>query len=194
MLSEPDLTQFSGFRNLEVGIDTGVVLSRMARLRPREYFVGIELKPDRCEVARARLNKRGLRNASILEGDAREVLSENGDVSVRPIFDRVHIYFPTPDMTTLSSYLHSSANKLVDAEFLGLLHKRIRIGGEVRLTTDLMSYIEFVEEQVNFRHWWPRAWRPIDYGQARGELIGSPTERTYLSKGREIHSMILKKL
>ncbi|MBN1834880.1 MAG: methyltransferase domain-containing protein [Spirochaetales bacterium] len=77
---------------IEIGCGNGHFLEEYCALHPSTLYIGIELKPSRCEKACRKIQRRALGNAYVVAGRAEEVLPLMPAGSV----DRVHLYFPDP--------------------------------------------------------------------------------------------------
>jgi tRNA (guanine-N7-)-methyltransferase len=77
---------------LEIGCGNGHFLEEYCSRNPGILYIGVELKPSRCEKACRKIERRGLRNAYVVEGRAEELFGLIPSGSV----DQVHMYFPDP--------------------------------------------------------------------------------------------------
>lgn len=176
--------------NLKIGIDTGRTLVRLAKCRKDEFFWGVEIKDRECELAATRLKASNLKNSIVTCSEAKLLLTE---MQLHNYIDVVHIYFPTPP-EALKKLGLSTDEKLLSDEFLDILWRSVRVGGIVRILTDLKDYFEEFEQAVNLVHWWPRMWSHYDCNQSEGTLIGSPCENRFRGEGANIHSIMLQRL
>ena len=78
---------------VEVGSGKGLFLSSSAAAHPETNFLGIEIARKYAMSSAARLAKRGLRNATLVHGDAQQLFRDyfkDGSLAA------VHVYFPIP--------------------------------------------------------------------------------------------------
>lgn len=121
---------------LEIGFGMGDSLAAMAAAQPAHNFVGIEV--HRAGVGRllALVEQQALNNVRVFCDDAVDVLAENiaaGSVA------RVNIYFPDPWHKT-----RHHKRRLVQPDFLELLHSRLTPGGLLHIATDWQPYAKHV--------------------------------------------------
>jgi tRNA (guanine-N7-)-methyltransferase len=128
-------------RCLEIGFGSGEVIGQLAQAHPETDYLGIEV--HKSGVGRLLLHARqaGLKNLRIICEDAVEVLRERiADES----FDEVLVFFPDP--------WHKKRHhkrRLIDAGFVALLARKMRLGGVLRLATDWQPYAEQMLEVCN---------------------------------------------
>lgn len=78
---------------VEIGFGKGRFLVTAAELQPKTRFLGIEIRHVLRDFVAARLAKRSLRNARVMQADARSFMREVvPDASLAAI----HFYFPDP--------------------------------------------------------------------------------------------------
>jgi tRNA (guanine-N7-)-methyltransferase len=121
-------------RCLEIGFGAGEVIGALAKAHPEIDHVGVEV--HRAGVGRLLLHAReeALKNLRIICHDAVEVLATSiADDS----FDSILIFFPDP----WHKKRHNK-RRLIDAEFMGLLAAKLKVGGVLRLATDWQAYAE----------------------------------------------------
>jgi tRNA (guanine-N7-)-methyltransferase len=116
---------------VEIGCGNGHFLSEYAAGRPEVLLVGIDIKQKRCVKAREKMEKRGFRNVSIVQGAAEAFLQELSPVSV----DAFHIYFPDPWPKS-----RHRKRRFFTMENLQVMHDRLRKGGRLYFGTDFFDY------------------------------------------------------
>lgn len=126
---------------VEVGSGKGLFLTSAAAAMPERDFVGIELAGKYARFAAARLLKRGLTNACVIEGDGPRVFSERlPDASLAA----VHVYFPDPWWKA-----RHKKRRLMTAAFLGNVERTLAEGGRLHFWTDVREYFETTLELVH---------------------------------------------
>ena len=153
---------------LEVGFGMGEnLIAQAERLRGQEVdLVGVEVHTPRLGAAR------GLTNVRVVRRDVIELLGRHvPDDS----FDEVWIFFPEP--WPREKDVH---RRLMRAELLDLLSRKMRPGGELRLATDVRDYAEYalgvLDAHPRFKNLATSSdgfaarpdWRPLTKYEARG--------------------------
>lgn len=136
-----DLKAIFGNENpleLEIGIGKGLYLMGAAQNLPEHNFIGIEIRRKYLNMARKRIEKRPIENARLVCGEAHSFVEEflpDGSLSV------LHIYFPDP--------WHKKRHhkrRLVQKEFIELVHRKLVPGGFLLIATDHQDYFEWITE------------------------------------------------
>ncbi len=159
---------------VEIGFGMGASLLETARLNPGRNFIGIEVHRPGVGKLLAGIAEHGLENLRVICHDAKEVLSrcfEPGTI------DRVQILFPDP----WPKKRHNK-RRLVQAEFIELLGKKLKTGGEIHLATDWEPYaehmLEVMETAEGFSNangsgqFWETPERPETKFERRGRRLG----------------------
>jgi len=101
---------------------------------------------------------------------------------------RIHVYFPDPWPKT-----RHLKRRILQPSFVTCIHHILRIGGQLAIVTDHVSYARQI-------HWvvlshpgfavvpFPRTQEPVN-----GMLVGTNFERKYLTQGRRFHSLAVMK-
>jgi tRNA (guanine-N7-)-methyltransferase len=121
-------------RTLEIGFGNGDTLLTMAASEPETDFIGIEVHRPGVGRLLHELESRALDNVRVLREDAVQVL-ENclPDNSL----DRLLLFFPDP--------WHKKRHhkrRIVQADFLELLARKIKPGGLLHMATDWENYAQ----------------------------------------------------
>jgi tRNA (guanine-N7-)-methyltransferase len=160
---------------LEIGFGNGAATWRMARDRPDENYLGIEVHRPGVGHLLLKIEEHGLENVRIVCDDAVEVLRRRvPDHSL----DGVRIFFPDP--------WHKKRHhkrRLVQAPFIALLARRMKPGGILHIATDWAPYademLRVLEAADEFENLSPTGgfspkpeWRPPTRYEARGERLG----------------------
>jgi len=164
---------------VEIGFGNGDNLVEYARQDPERDFIGIEV--HRAGVGHALLQAKelGLRNLKVICHDAVEVLEQHlADSSLSEVL----ILFPDP----WHKKRHQK-RRLIQAPFVNLLARKLKMGGLLQLATDWEPYAlqmrevisacpEFFnrsEEHGGSDGFVPRpAWRALTRFEKRGQRLG----------------------
>ena len=160
---------------VEIGFGNGEATWRMARARPDENFLGIEV--HRAGVGRLllALEQRGIENVRVACADAVDFLK----LRVAPdSLAGVRIYFPDP----WPKKRHHK-RRIVQKPFVALLARKMRPGGILHLATDWEPYAEFMLEVMQQSDEFENLsstggpcpkpeWRPLTKYESRGEHLG----------------------
>ena len=123
---------------LEIGFGMGEATALIARDFPNTGFLAVEVHKPGIGKLMARIEELALSNIRIIEGDAHPIITTMiPDKSV----DGVHLFFPDP----WPKKRHNK-RRIVNAEFLALIHPKIKDGGFFHIATDWVPYAEYIEE------------------------------------------------
>ena len=160
---------------VEIGFGNGEALRHAAAHEPDRDFIGIEVHQPGVGRLLNALEQAGLENVRVYNHDAVEVLrDEVADGSL----DEVRIWFPDP--------WHKKRHhkrRLLQAPFVDLVARKLRVGGLLHLATDWQDYAlhmgEVMDADARFRNRAgpggssPRPpWRPETHFEARGLRLG----------------------
>ncbi|MDX2163900.1 MAG: tRNA (guanosine(46)-N7)-methyltransferase TrmB [Gammaproteobacteria bacterium] len=153
---------------LEVGFGMGQSLIIQAKNNPDKTYIGIEVHRPGVGSILHNIQKENLSNINIINKDAVEVLNQHipdNSLSV------VQIFFPDP--------WHKKRHhkrRLIQPEFVKLLHRKLRPNGLMHIATDWENYAEHILGVVNntglftkidFEHD-----RPTTKFETRGKKLG----------------------
>jgi tRNA (guanine-N7-)-methyltransferase len=114
---------------VEVGSGKGLFMESAATANPHHNFFGVEIAAKYARFAAARLAKRGLFNAVMLEGDAGRLFAELlPDDSLRA----VHVYFPDPWWKK-----RHHKRRVMNERFAQLVQSKLKVGGTLHYWTDV---------------------------------------------------------
>ena len=123
---------------LEIGFGMGEATALIARDFPSTGYLAVEVHKPGIGKLMARIEELALSNIRIIEGDAHPIITTMiPDKSV----DGVHLFFPDP----WPKKRHNT-RRIVNAEFLALIHPKIKDGGFFHIATDWVPYAEYIEE------------------------------------------------
>lgn len=121
---------------VEIGFGMGETTARIAASQPERDFLGIEVHTPGVGSLLKQVQAMSLANVRIIQHDAVEVLRHMiADSSL----DGVHIFFPDP--------WHKKRHhkrRLIQAEFVELLCRKLKPGGYLHVATDWQEYAEWV--------------------------------------------------
>ena len=167
---------FPGEQSLivEIGFGSGDSLLQMAREQPRINFLGIDVyKPGIGRLLQG-IAQHELKNLRLIRHDAVEVFTHG---FVDACIDRVLILFPDPWPRK-----RHHKRRLVQADFMSLVRRRLKPGGEVHLATDWPPYLEHMMEvmenlsgfgnRCGGEGFWEKPERPLTRFELRGRRLG----------------------
>ena len=160
---------------LEIGFGMGQSLLTMAKLQPEQNFIGIEVHRPGVGALLADIEKENVSNVRIFCADAIEVLQ-------RCIPDNclhgMQLFFPDPWPKR-----HHHKRRIVQPDFVQLVHNKLRQQGYFHLATDWQDYAEhmlkvlskapgFINNADNNGFIERPATRPMTKFERRGLLLG----------------------
>jgi len=123
---------------LEIGFGMGEATALIGRDFPETGFVAVEVHKPGIGKLMARIEELELKNIRIIEGDAHPILKTMiADKTV----DGIHLFFPDP----WPKKRHHK-RRIVNQEFLKLIHSKIKDGGYIHIATDWVPYAETIQE------------------------------------------------
>lgn len=162
---------------LEIGFGNGESLASMAQQNPDRCYLGVEVHRPGVGSLLLNIERLGLTNLRLSMADSVELLQmQIADKSLAA----VQIYFPDPWPKA-----RHHKRRLIQADFVQLLRRKLKPGGTVHLATDWPDYAEHMllvmEAAEGFTNvagpgkWLPRpAWRPETRFERRGLKLGHP--------------------
>ena len=119
---------------LEIGFGNGESLAVIAENHPQNNYIGIEVHRPGVGSLLLRLEEREIGNVRVMCHDASEVVSSQiPDESL----DTVYLFFPDP----WPKKKHHK-RRLIQASFVQLLRKKLKVGGRFHMATDWKDYAE----------------------------------------------------
>ncbi len=126
---------------LEIGFGMGDSLLEMARSNPDKDFIGIEVHRPGVGRLLHEIQAQGLGNLRVYCHDAKEILR---DCIADGALSCVQIFFPDP----WHKKKHNK-RRLVQAEFMELIRRKLAIGGKVHMATDWEPYAQHMMEVMS---------------------------------------------
>ena len=123
---------------MEIGFGMGEGTALIARDFPEDGFLGVEVHPPGVGKLMAKCEEYGANNVRIIERDVHEVFHYMlADHSL----DGIHLFFPDP----WPKKPHNK-RRIVNANFLLLVHQKLKPGGFIHIATDWVPYAEVIED------------------------------------------------
>lgn len=151
---------------LEIGFGNGDTLARAAADHPEIDYIGLEVHEPGVGHCLLKAQEAGINNLRVIIHDAIEVLHdqiEDGALA------RINLYFPDP----WPKKRHQK-RRIVNAPFLDLAAKKLRIGGSLHIATDWRNYAEHIDEIMSGSDVFEQV--------ARREHAGDPPPDRYTTK------------
>jgi tRNA (guanine-N7-)-methyltransferase len=160
---------------LEIGFGSGDSLAQMAQAHPENDYLGIEVHTPGVGHLLLRIEELGLPNVRVMREDAVQVLR---DCISTDSLAAVYLFFADP----WPKKKHHK-RRIVQTEFVQLLHSRIVPGGYFHMATDWQDYarhmLEVMAEAEGFRNISPTGdfvprpdYRPLTRFEQRGKRLG----------------------
>lgn len=118
---------------LDIGFGGGEALVEVAAERPDECVLGVEVHTTGLASVLAAVERLGLRNVRVCDGDAFDLAQRLMPGSL----DAIRIFFPDPWPKQKQRH-----RRLVRADVVAELTALLRPGGELHLATDVAGYAE----------------------------------------------------
>lgn len=126
---------------VEIGFGMGDATAEIAKAHPENGYIAIEVHPPGIGKLLSLIEDYDLTNVYIIEGDAIEILQTMfADHSIN-VF---HLFFPDP-----WPKLKHNKRRIVNAEFLALIHQKLKSGGCINIATDWVPYAESIKDVFN---------------------------------------------
>jgi len=142
--SQVDLDQVFG-RNaghiLEIGFGNGELLVTTATANLQTDFIGVEVHEPGVGHCLLRLHERSLTNVRLIRHDAIDVLNQQIPDGA---LHGVNLFFPDPWPKK-----RQHKRRIVQADFIALLGRKIEVGGFFHAATDWVNYAEHINETVS---------------------------------------------
>jgi tRNA (guanine-N7-)-methyltransferase len=153
---------------LEIGFGMGNSLATQALQHPEINFMGIEVHQPGVGSLLLQLEKNQLSNVAIISQDAVEVLEKH--IPAHSLA-AIQIFFPDP----WPKKRHHK-RRLIQADFVKLLHQTLKPHGILHLATDWEDYAEQMQTVISasglFVPSQPLIERPLTKFEQRGKKLG----------------------
>ena len=119
---------------IDVGCGKGMFILGAALSVPERNWLGIEVSRKYARFSAARLARRELKNAAILQGDAERFFAERlADESLAG----VHVYFPDPWWKK-----RHHRRRIMNERFVAQIERVLKPAGRLHFWTDVKDYFE----------------------------------------------------
>jgi len=140
-LSEQTIDYAKAFGNqnpliMEIGFGMGDSLATMAENDPEQNFIGVEVHSPGIGRLLSLVENQSIKNIRVFNDDAVKVLKQ---CTAEHSLSRLNLYFPDPWHKT-----KHHKRRLVQNDFLALIHSRLSEGGLFHFATDWQPYADYV--------------------------------------------------
>lgn len=123
---------------MEIGFGMGEATAIIAKNHPNNGYIAVDVHPPGIGKLLARIVENELTNLKVIEEDVHMVLQHMiADESL----DGIHLFFPDP----WPKKKHHK-RRIVNEEFLKLIHPKIKKGGFIHIATDWVPYAISIQE------------------------------------------------
>ncbi len=123
---------------IEIGFGMGDATAEIAKAHPENGYIAIEVHPPGIGKLLSLIEEHALTNVYIIEGDAIEILQTMfADHSINGF----HLFFPDP-----WPKLKHNKRRIVNSEFLALIHQKLIAGGYINIATDWVPYAVWIKD------------------------------------------------
>ena len=123
---------------VEIGFGMGDATAEIAKAHPENGYIAIEVHPPGIGKLLSLIEEHQLTNVRIIEGDAIEILETMfSDHSINGF----HLFFPDP-----WPKLKHNKRRIVNAEFLALIYRKLKKSGYINIATDWVPYAESIRD------------------------------------------------
>ena len=133
---------------LEIGFGNGEHLKSQALDNPDILFIGSEVYMSGIGTLIGAIKKQNIDNIRIFPDDIRILLDDEGEC----IFDAIKILCPDP----WPKERHHK-RRLINNDFLGLVHKSMKDKGNIYISTDWENYAESIKELLDDSSYFERS-------------------------------------
>jgi len=129
-----------GDLEIEVGSGKGLFMATAAESHPDRNFLGIEIARKYAAHAAAKLARRNLTNAKMVQGDANSLFATRLPAAC---LAAVHVYFPDPWWKK-----RHHKRRIMNELFLEHVVRLLRPGGMLHFWTDVQEYFQASLEMI----------------------------------------------
>ena len=165
---------------LEIGFGNGENTLRLAKNNPDTLYIGSEVYQAGMGYLLGEVIKDNINNIKVTSGDIRLLFEE----ITNPIFDDVIIICPDP-----WPKLKHHKRRMLNEEFLELIHPIIKKNGNLFMSTDWKNYAESIDEAINNSNGYKRLDSSV---YEKSEL--TKFQKRAVEEGRGIYTFALKRL
>ena len=121
----------------EIGFGMGDATAEIAKTHPDNGYIAIEVHPPGIGKLLSLIEEHNLSNVRIIEGDAIEILETMFDDHS---INGFHLFFPDP-----WPKMKHNKRRIVNAEFLALIRRKLKTSGYINIATDWVPYAEWIK-------------------------------------------------
>lgn len=122
---------------MEIGTGMGEGTAIIAQTFPESGFIGVEVHKPGIGALLGHIERLELTNLRIMEEDVHIILQNHFEDKS---FDAFHLFFPDP----WPKRRHLK-RRIVQPEFLHLIHSKLKDGGYIHIATDWVPYADWME-------------------------------------------------
>jgi tRNA (guanine-N7-)-methyltransferase len=122
---------------VEIGFGMGDATAEIAKVHPNNGYIAIEVHPPGIGKLLSLIEEHELSNVRIIEGDAIEILET---MFADNCVSGFHLFFPDP-----WPKMKHNKRRIVNSEFLTLIHRKLRTGGYINIATDWVPYAQSIQ-------------------------------------------------
>jgi tRNA (guanine-N7-)-methyltransferase len=156
---------------LDIGFGGGEALIELAETRPHEHVIGVDVHTPGIAAVLGAVQRRGLSNVRVVEGDAVDLLHRIPDRSLAAI----RVFFPDPWPKQ-----RQRSRRLIRPEVVEEFARRLHFGGVLHLATDDAEYAAQMNcvcrttAGLSGGEVSRPSWRPLTRFEQRGIEAGHP--------------------
>ncbi|HOW58251.1 MAG TPA: tRNA (guanosine(46)-N7)-methyltransferase TrmB [Candidatus Omnitrophota bacterium] len=125
---------------IEIGCGKGKFLMRRAEENPGINFIGIDRVEKWMKRRKQQSEKKVISNIRFMKAEARGFLTDAIPQTSVSVF---HIYFPDPWPKR-----RHHGRRVINTDFLRLLHARLKVGGLIEIATDDEEYFMAIKKSI----------------------------------------------
>jgi len=122
---------------MEIGTGMGEGTALIAAAFPNVGFIGVEVHKPGVGALLGYIERMNLKNLQLMEEDVHIILRDHFEDHS---FNAFHLYFPDP----WPKRRHHK-RRIVQPEFLQLIHDKLKPGGYIHIATDWVPYAKWIE-------------------------------------------------
>ncbi len=163
---------------LEIGFGNGDSLLQQAIKQPENNFIGIEVHGPGIGHLIHRVHENQLKNLRVIRADAVEVLSKQIPENS---LERLQLFFPDP----WHKKKHNK-RRIVQAEFIELVHRKLQTGGYLHMATDWQHYARQMLNTVDSNNGFSNCAGKGNFSSDKGARAETKFERRGINLGHGI--------
>lgn len=151
---------------IEIGFGMGEATIEVAKGFPETGFLAVDVHQPGIGKLLASIEEGALTNVRVMDEDAHLILRSMIDDEA---LDGIHLFFPDPWPKT-----RHHKRRIVNEEFISLVHSKLKPGGTFHVATDWHPYAEWIKERFAQSQFFVGGevdrpqWRPITRFEGQG--------------------------